>query len=67
MQRLAHRCSHGDRLLTNSCVAIVDLVGMREAWATEAPNWLQLVRRELDAGWALSRPRFLEFVPEPGA
>jgi SAM-dependent methyltransferase len=39
---------------------------MREAWTKEAPNWLQLVRRQLDAGWALSRPHFLELVPPPG-
>jgi SAM-dependent methyltransferase len=39
---------------------------MRDAWAKEAPNWLQLVRRQLDAGWALSRPHFLELVPPPG-
>jgi SAM-dependent methyltransferase len=39
---------------------------MREAWAQQAPNWLELVRRELDAGWAFTRPRFLELVPRPG-
>jgi hypothetical protein len=39
---------------------------MRDAWTKEAPNWLQLVRRHLDAGWALSRPHFLELVPPPG-
>jgi ubiquinone/menaquinone biosynthesis C-methylase UbiE len=39
---------------------------MRDAWARQAPNWLELVRRQLDEGWKLSRPRFLDLVPRPG-
>jgi hypothetical protein len=39
---------------------------MRDAWTREAPNWLQLVRSQLDAGWTLSSPQFLKLVPAPG-